>query len=333
MAALPDELTALSRLAARHWPIIESEPVLVMHRENTVFRVQTSKGPAALRLHRQGYHSNAALQSELDCMAVLADGGLSVPQPISAADGSLLVELNDKGGTVRMADMLTWLDGAPLGRSGEALSHPPDQCAALFKSIGAAMARMHILSDAWTPPPAFFRPRWDRGGLVGDAPFWGRFWEVSNVSAAERTLLHSIRIQCRHDLDAYVNQGADFGLIHADLVRENVLVSGGNVHFIDFDDSGFGFRMFDIATALIKNRREPEFARLKLALFTGYEAIRPLRPHDKAALFLFMALRSLTYLGWAEARREEPGIRERLDRMKQDAFELSREYLGGSAVR
>ena len=333
MAAAPDAVLALSRLAKRNWPIIQGEPVLVMHRENTVFRAETSLGPAALRLHRQGYHSEAALQSELDWMVMLADGGLAVPQPIPAADGSLLAELNDNGGTVRMADMLAWLDGAPLGRSGEILQHQPDQCAAIFKAIGAAMAMMHTLSDTWTPPPAFSRPRWDRDGLIGDAPFWGSFWEVSTISAAEQALLHDIRNQCRQDLDAYVVRGADFGLIHADLVRENVLVSGAKVHFIDFDDSGFGFRMFDIATALIKNRREPEFARLKHALFAGYESIRPLHPHDAAALSLFMVLRSLTYLGWAETRREEPGMQERLGRMKQDAFELSRDYLRKSVGR
>ena len=42
---------------------------------------------------------------------------------------------------------------------------------------------------------------------------------------------------------------------------------------IDFDDSGFGFRLFDIATTLLRNRTEPDYAGLKNALLNGYLSV------------------------------------------------------------
>ena len=65
-----DEIQALAREAARQWPEITGDPVLVMHRENSVFRVKTTNGPHALRLHRLGYHADEALNSELAWMAM-----------------------------------------------------------------------------------------------------------------------------------------------------------------------------------------------------------------------------------------------------------------------
>jgi hypothetical protein len=48
-------------------------------------------------------------------------------------------------------------------------------------------------------------------------------------------------------------------------VRENVLVNGDDIEMIDFDDGGHGWRMFDIATALFRNRDEPHYDAIRLS--------------------------------------------------------------------
>jgi Ser/Thr protein kinase RdoA (MazF antagonist) len=324
---IPASLVRIASQARDHWPIIASEPVLVMHRENTVFRVETTLGPAALRLHRPNYHSKAALQSELDWMAMLVKGGVKVPAPYAANDGAFLVNLSDEEGTSRLVDLLTWLDGKSLGRTTEPFANDTATMSAIFHNIGVTLARTHNLSDQWDRPKSFERPSWDLEGLVGDTPFWGRFWEIKGLNVEQTDLLARIRDRCRQDLVQLVAGGADFGLIHADLVRENILTADASVCFIDFDDSGFGFRMFDIATALLKNRQEPSYEQLKASLFEGYETARPFTQRDKQTLPLFLVLRSLTYLGWVEARCHEPGMDLRRKRMVADAIELSSAYL------
>jgi Ser/Thr protein kinase RdoA (MazF antagonist) len=185
---------------------------------------------------------------------------------------------------------------------------------------------MHRLADAWTPPPGFERPLWDIAGLVGDTPFWGRFWTI-DASADDRALLLDVRSRARKALDAYQANGADYGLIHADLVRENVLVDGDtlrfpHLRFIDFDDCGFGFRLFDIATTLLKNLDEADATDLESALLHGYRQIRPLTEADLAALPLFIVLRALTYLGWAQSRPQDPDIATRAARFLNVAKQL-----------
>ncbi len=101
----------LAEIAARAWPQITGAPVPVMIRENAVFPVETTAGPHALRLHRPGYHDDAALASELAWMAMLARGGVPVPVPMALEGGGFL-----HTGT-RRASLLSWEEGSPLARA------------------------------------------------------------------------------------------------------------------------------------------------------------------------------------------------------------------------
>ena len=302
---IPTQTVPAAQIAAAHWPQITSIPELFMQRENIVFRVQTTLGPHALRLHRPGYHSPEALNSELDLMAMLAGQGVPVPTPAPSATGALLVPVAD-----RHASLLSWLPGQPMRRSGHPLALAGPDRTALYHAIGAQMARLHALTDAWTPPPGFTRPRWDRDGLVGDTPFWGRFWDHSDT-------IH-IRDLARAALDSAPNP--DIGLIHADLGNENVLIDGGKIHLIDFDDSGFGYRLFDLATTLYKAADEPDLPALQAALLAGYAENRPLP--DMTLLPLFIVLRSLTYLGWIASRTSDPAIAANADPYRAIALRL-----------
>ena len=305
------QINALAAQATDHWPQITGTPELVMHRENTVFRVQTATGMQALRLHRPGYHSAASLRSELDWMAMLARAGMQVPIPTEARSGDFLVTL--EGATPRMASLLSWLPGARLGETRLPLAFEGAARSGLFQNLGRQMALMHQLADRWTLPDGFQRLAWDAEGLVGEAPVWGPFW-LGNASDGDRLLMKRVRKKAQTALAEYQNQGADYGLIHADLVRENVLVEGSTVRFIDFDDCGFGFRMFDLATTLLKNIDEPDAPELEVALLAGYQSVRRIGTADLAMLPLFIVLRALSYLGWAHARPNDPGIDARAKR-------------------
>ncbi len=48
--------------------------------------------------------------------------------------------------------------------------------------------------------------------------------------------------------------------MHADVLRENVFVAGKTLFLIDFDDSGFGFPLYDLGTVLSQDLYEPGYA-------------------------------------------------------------------------
>lgn len=303
MTEQPDDPLLAAALA--HWGLAGAPCRLVAARENRVFRVDAPEGPRALRLHRPGLRSEAELVSELDWMAALAEGGLTLPRPIAAPDGSLHLSLAGQ-----VADLLTWLPGAPMGAGGSTPAHP----AGAYASLGAAMARLHDLSDRWSPPAGFTRHAWDRAGLVGEAPVWGRFWENPLLTADQARRLRDARAAADARLAA-LEDSLEQGLIHADLVPENVMLHEGQAQLIDFDDAGFGYRLFDLATVLLRAERDGAPAD---AVIEGYLAERPL---DLSELPLFLALRAFTYVGWIAWRLDEPGAAERSARYVATALE------------
>ncbi len=298
------------------WGLEKANITLIATRENTVYRVDHGPDRYALRLHRQGYRTNSELAAELDWMAMMDRAGLSVPAPIASFDGPFLQIVDGV-----QVDVLTWLEGETLDAA------LPDMDAAMhahvFHQLGQDMARMHTAIDAWPEANSCDRPAWDLDGLLGNAPLWDRFWDNPALSQDQKAQMLVFRRTAADDL-ATLAPTVDYGLIHADLVPANVMMSGDTLHFIDFDDGGFGFRLFEVATALLNRRAAPEYPMLRMALIDGYTAVRPL---DTTHLPLFLALRAATYVGWNIARAAEDQTRARNARFIAQAEHLVTDYL------
>ena len=257
-----------------------------------MFEIGTPDGGSALRLHRQGYQSAEAIRSELWWCTALADAGVAVPRPLLARDGGLLVTL--PGG--RLASSIRWQDGAALGETGVPLGDPLPVVLERHHALGRLLAEMHEASDRLTLHSGFVRPRWDVAGLVGQAPLWGRFWEHPAATPDVAVRLRQVRAWLT---DRLAQDGGDFGLIHADVLRENVLVNDRSLWLIDFDDSGFGYRGYDLGTALLGNLAEPAYADIRDALIAGYSSLRPMR---RETVEMFTLMRACASVGWTMQR-------------------------------
>jgi Ser/Thr protein kinase RdoA (MazF antagonist) len=318
----------LARHALQHWHGDFADIELVKYRENAVFSAWRHDGQrVALRIHRNGYHSEAALRSELQWMEALAGAGITVPQIIRAQDERHLIEVTYADlGEPRHIDMLAWLPGATAGTS-EAGVQAATEIDFLFAEAGAIAARIHLHSAEWQQPDEFERHAWDEDGLIGANPFWGRFWELEQLSEDQRDLLQQARRAARRDLRQYGRHLGNFGMIHADLVPENLLIEGPRLRLIDFDDAGFGWHMFELATALYFCLDDPRYEQIKAALLAGYHAVKPLTEADRERLALFLMLRGTTYLGWIHTRQGTQTAIEMAPMLIERACRLAREYL------
>ena len=268
---------------------------LISRRENAVFEMKTSSGPAALRLHRVGYQNPAAIRSELWWCAAMAAAGVAVPEPIPARDGAVLVALS----TGQNASAVAWLHGAPLGAAGHAFDLPQDQIVARHLSLGRLIAQMHSVTDHLALPADFIRPRWDIDGLVGKAPFWGRFWDHPAATPDQTRTLRRARRFLQDRLTQHAADGGNFGPIHADVLRENVLVNKNSLSLIDFDDSGFGFRLYDLGTVMSQNLYEPDYLQIRDALIAGYAETRMVTVE---LVEVFTLMRTCASVGWTAPR-------------------------------
>ena len=310
-------MNAIVAHALRLWGRPGADCRLVAARENAVYRIDDQGKATALRLHRVGYRSDAELRAELQWMAAVAAGGIGVPAPVPSSDGRMLHIVDGV-----QVDMLTWLSGAPLTTAMAGTSAAAR--ASLFHELGREMATLHDICDRWTPPEGFTRCAWDRAGLLGASPLWGRFWDNPMLDAEERDLFQTARAAADAHL-AEIEADLDFGLIHADLVGENVLVDQGRIRMIDFDDGGYGYRLFDIVTALVKTLDQPDYADLKAALIEGYLSARQI---DLRAFDLMLMIRAASYVGWSMDRIREDGGRARARRLIAAARGLAEAYLG-----
>ena len=281
----PDLQAALAAFDVR-------DPHFLSHSENEVYRVRHAGRPAALRLHRPGYQGTDQIWSELWWMRELDRAGVPVPGALAAPDGRLIAEL--PGG--RVASLVSWIQGAPLDDISATVP--------TFRRIGALLARLHNVTDRLVLPARFTRHHWDIDGLLGDAPLWGRFWESPVLEPDERNLLLAARDKLRHDLGAYLQAGADFGLIHSDPIRGNVLVDDDQVTLIDFDDAGWGFRAYDLAVLMTQNDHLPDSAALLAAAIDGYRSLRGLSDDAQAIIPALVLTRRLASTGWIITRAE-----------------------------
>lgn len=269
---------------------------LIRNRENAVYEMRLPNGThAALRLHRQGYQADAAIRSELWWCGALARVGIAVPEPLTAKTGDVLVTLS----TGRMASAIEWVEGAPLGEAGQPLPGTLAEQENRHRALGRLVAQVHTATDAMELPSDFTRPRWDVDGLTGETPFWGRFWDHPSLTSDEALILQRARNFLRDALTDHLKNGAILGPIHADVLRENVLVNNKSLSLIDFDDSGIGFRLYDLGTVLSQNLYEPNYSGIRDALVEGYNS---LRSADTRMVEIFTLARTMASVGWTAPR-------------------------------
>ena len=324
-----ERVQALAEQALRRWDLAVASVTPIKVRENAVFRVDLAGGErAVVRVHRYGYHSDAALRSEFAWMRALAAAGIAVPQVIRSRGGRDFELAEAPGVTgIRQVDVFRWIEGRQLGSVEASVGGDAATIAEQYRTIGALMARMHNQAAGWQPPAGFVRHAWDAAGLVGETPLWGRFWELAGLTPAQRTLLIAVRDRCSRELAVFGARPDRYGLIHADLVPENILVDGSDMRVIDFDDAGYGWYLFDIATSLYFITGEPVYATARDALLRGYRSERALTDEVVDRLAAFLAVRGTTYLGWVHTRSGSETARELTPFLVERACAVAEEYL------
>ena len=271
--------------------------------ENATYRIENATGRSwALRVHREGYHSKNAIASELAWLMDLRAARVVVtPLPVKGRNGEPSRSCPSQMKVPRHVVLFEWEEGAEPG-IGEDLEVP-------FEILGNVTARMHLHSRAWRRPRGFERLTWDLETSLGSKPHWGRWSDGMGVDAFRRGLFGQTVDLIGHRLERYGKGPDRFGLIHCDLRLANLLVDGGEVKVIDFDDCGFGWHMYDAATPVSFYEHEPQVPHLLDAWLRGYRQVTALSAEDEAEIPTFIMLRRLLLVAWigSHATESSPG--------------------------
>lgn len=280
------------------WPLSAgAQAVLVNVSENTTFRV---RDPAdgrhwALRIHRAGYHTQAAIRSELAwLMALRAEGVATTPVPVPGRNGDLVQLCAAPNAAIgaRHAVLFAWEAGA----------EPTVTDAPAFALMGEAAARMHRHVQAWQPPPWFERHSWTFATSLGDTPHWGRWRDGMGVTPEIAAVFQRACDLIERRLAAFGNGTDRFGLIHGDMRLANLLIDEGRLKVLDFDDCGFSWLLYDAATTVSFFEHRPEVPGLLAAWADGYRRVRELSQSEEDEIATFVMLRRLLLIAWLGSR-------------------------------
>ncbi len=303
------DLPAAERLAAEalpHYGIDPGTPLtLLKFRENFVFSAHSGGIDYVVRVHRRGYHSDAALATEVEFVEALRSEGVAVPHFVRADDGRIFCVVGESSpyGAHQVDLQLLLENHGHFGSEATAFDGSAELPPTDFAELGTLLAHVHDATERSGYAMNADRQDWDHGGLSGPNWAWGDPLRLAELTGSDLETVKSAIERMREMLTSYGAHPTRYGPIHADLTPENVLRTHSGLVVIDFDDSAQGWHLFDIATALNFFRPHPRYEEYRVAMFDAYEAIRPLDDRDHAAYPAIVFARALTYLAWAADRR------------------------------
>jgi Ser/Thr protein kinase RdoA (MazF antagonist) len=285
----------------------EANMRIIANAGNIMYRVKTTNSMPLnaslyvnncylLRLHLPDYHSDGAVDSELEWLSALCKAKLPVPQPILTVKGELSVEVSvPEVSRARRCSLLRWVKG----RMVKKLVQPWH-----MKAIGRLIAQLHNHASSWRPSSSFVRRHYDCNGLWGDDT--GTNFTASEVWQRIPQRYFKVFQEVTTRVEQVMKdwgKGPDvFGLIHADLgTKANVLFHGKEARAIDFDDAGYGYWMYDLAVPLSDWEGEDVWQVYRDALIKGYMEIRPIPAEQLRQLELFQAAIRATEIFWGTA--------------------------------
>lgn len=254
---------------------------------NDTYLVNARNGSAFLRISLASWRTHQQVEAEVKLLESLAMAAIATPQPLYTRDGQAVHTLAAPEGE-RYAVLFGFVDGEASPELDA------DQC----QLYGQLVARMHKATDDLAPIT-----RWhhDPCHLI-DEPLKRFAPYIAHLPGATDTLT-TLGERLHVVLNKLPRETPIYGLCHGDLRAEHIFFRPqGDPALIDFDEAGYGWRIYDIATFLWPLTFPvdcDEEGAMRDAFLTGYQSVRPLCEEELQTLPYFVLLRHLWATGMA----------------------------------
>jgi Ser/Thr protein kinase RdoA (MazF antagonist) len=292
MSFTKSDLLEIAGEALKLYPLQVEEVSLINNEYNATFKVVLSDGEQfALRVNINSPRTAENLKAEVSWVNHLhMDGRVKVAKPIATTQGELFASIRHDLSTRDLHCVLySWLPGSELEDEPELIQ---------LRALGEAMAQMHLVAKDFVLPADSNLP------LLDDVMWWTEDFLLSEKSVldqeAKELISQTLRVIDSRIKSLYV--GVTPIVIHADLHGGNVLWDLDSLSVLDFDDSGIGLPVQDLATTTYYLDTPEQDA----ALREGYATIAPVPEMSDRDLEVFLIQRRVILLNYLyETTNEE----------------------------
>lgn len=267
-----------SALVAKVLPCYKTEPVEACrfwhHGLSDVYVVETQTQRYILRVSHAHWRTKADIDFELELLEFLNQRGIPVAYPIRTQDRKLSIEIEAPEGN-RYAALFVYAPGkVALGDLNPEQSH----------KLGATVAQLHQTALG-------FRCQAQRQPLTLDYLLDDSFRTIAPFLApktADLDYLTEVLIHLKSKLQDFPQEPPLWSVCWGDPHSGNVhFTSDGQLMLFDFDQCGYGWRIFEIAKFLQLSLTTGLAAKVRQAFIDGYQSITLLMHHEIAVLQAF----------------------------------------------
>lgn len=291
-------LNTLAQIALTNYELGNFHFKLIQYEDNAVYFVQTeNKKKYVLRIStptEKGGHTFSQQKSEIEWLLSLKqESDLIVPNPVKSFSGNYVITVEDTQFVPKFRNVVLfeWISGKSLGEEITPLN---------AEHLGKIIAKLHNNSESYSCKQEIDRPSWDWGKIFGARSVFNSEHITEKLSKEEIEIFDKVSLIIKEDL--LQKDASNFGLIHSDLHRGNIVIDSNNLGVIDFDDCGFGYFMMDIATILSSilriSKNEADYLQFKKHLLYGYNTTRYTGDINIRELATFLVMRDMVIVNF-----------------------------------
>ncbi|MFC4799107.1 phosphotransferase enzyme family protein [Neobacillus sp. GCM10023253] len=319
-----EKFNQIAKAAIPFYPFLSQSSIqLLNYSENATYLITdtTTREKYILRVGRPGYHTKIEVESELEWLrSIDQHSSIQVSLPVSGGNGEYIQVVNYENMNYHCT-LFTFLEGEAPNEDNE------QELISQFEMLGAITAQLHEHSMAnWEQLCQVRRLTWDYETILGQTPKWGRWRDGLGITPEREKLFTSVSEKIKTRLERFGKAPTRYGLIHSDLRLANLLVERDQIKVIDFDDCGFGWYLYDLATSLSFIEHKPYVPGLIESWLKGYRSVRPLSEAEEQEIPTFILMRRLQLIAWVGSRDNET-TRELGSGFTEDTDELAEKYL------
>lgn len=235
---------------------------------NLLFRVLTANGDRyMLRIATPGWRTHRDLESEAMWLDALArDTTISAPRIVPARSGLQVLKIHVDGSDGdRSVSLMTWVSGRILGRY---VNH------ANLRKMGMLFAELHQHGKEWKPPRGFTKRIFNNYVSRGEPDILLDPDQDDAYTGNQKAQIE--RLHQRVAAEYAALDPNDLRVIHCDLWHDNVKLHKGELCPFDFEDTVWGYRLHDIAMAMLDLLEDfgiDAYPDLLSAFRRGYESL------------------------------------------------------------